>query len=83
MTLFEEPAGDANQEDCTGHISYSAFKAGEIDSIRVTDTTPDVTVPTDDEMVVRKRIAGQWVDMVVKKRVDGQWVTQAVRKITS
>jgi len=29
VTLFEEPAGDANQEDCTGHISYSAFKAGE------------------------------------------------------
>lgn len=57
--------------------------AGEIDSIRVTDTTPDVVVPADDEMVVRKRIAGQWVDMTVKKQVAGQWVTQAVRRITT
>lgn len=29
VTLFEEPVGDANQEDCQGHISYDGFKAGE------------------------------------------------------
>lgn len=29
VTLFEESIGDANQQDCDGHISYSAFKAGE------------------------------------------------------
>lgn len=29
VTLFEESVGDANQQDCNGHLSYSGFKAGE------------------------------------------------------
>ncbi|MCO7572935.1 hypothetical protein NJH78_23360 [Pseudomonas chlororaphis] len=29
VTLFEENVGDANQQDCNGHLSYSGFKAGE------------------------------------------------------
>lgn len=29
VTLFEENVGDANQQDCSGHLSYSGFKAGE------------------------------------------------------
>jgi hypothetical protein len=29
VTLFEEPAGDSNQEDCSGHLRYEHFQAGE------------------------------------------------------
>ena len=57
--------------------------SGVVDSIRVTDTTPDVTVPDPDEQVIRKRVAGTWVDMTMKKYVNGQWVTQAIRRITA
>jgi hypothetical protein len=60
-----------------------ASPSGLIGTIKVTDTTPDVTVPDPDEQVIRRRIAGTWVDMTVKRRVAGQWVTQAVRRITA
>lgn len=29
VTLFEEEAGDENQQDCQGRIEYDNFKAGE------------------------------------------------------
>ncbi|KAF1031499.1 MAG: hypothetical protein GAK37_00809 [Pseudomonas sp.] len=29
VTLFEEEAGDENQQDCQGHVEYKNFKAGE------------------------------------------------------
>lgn len=29
VTLFEEEAGDDNQQDCRGHVTYGNFKAGE------------------------------------------------------
>ncbi|MGY2291151.1 PA0061/PA0062 family lipoprotein [Pseudomonas sp. SDO528_S397] len=29
VTLFEEEAGDENQQDCQGRIKYDNFKAGE------------------------------------------------------
>jgi len=29
VTLFEEEAGDDNQQDCQGHVDYKGFKAGE------------------------------------------------------
>lgn len=29
VTLFENPMGDSNQEDCSGKVHYNQFKAGE------------------------------------------------------
>jgi len=54
---------------------------GVIDSIRVTDTTPEVTPPQTGEQTVRRKVAGEWVNYSLKRNVGGTWVTQRVKRI--
>lgn len=55
---------------------------GVIDSIRVTDLTPDVVVPPTDTHTIWKKVAGQWEQYVLRRKVAGQWVNQAIKRIT-
>lgn len=56
--------------------------SGVIDSIRVTDLTPDVTPPPTGEQTIWRKVAGSWNQYILRRRVNGQWVQQAIKRIT-
>ena len=61
--------------------AWRGTPAGVVDSIRVTDISPDVVPPATGEQVIRRKVAGEWVNYSLKRNVGGTWVTQRVKRI--
>lgn len=62
--------------------AWRGSPTGVIDSIRVTDTTPDVVVPPTGSQTVYRKVTGTWQPQTIKRRVGGQWVNQTIKRIT-
>lgn len=56
---------------------------GQIDFMRVTTTTPNVTPPPTGTQTIRRRVAGNWLPQILRRRIGGQWVTQTARRTGS